>query len=122
MKRYLLMLYTYQAIRHEAFTHMDGQKEFIQIDQNDLFPYLLVNIGSGVSIIKVFTSFRADKRLTNFIDILNQCLYNVLILFNKGGWVWQISKSKRYKCRWWYLLGIGPVINQVQQVLLNFLD
>ncbi|KAF3329022.1 pantothenate kinase 2-like isoform X1 [Carex littledalei] len=42
-----------KAIRHEAFTHMDGQKEFIQIDQNDLFPYLLVNIGSGVSIIKV---------------------------------------------------------------------
>ncbi|KAJ1699249.1 hypothetical protein LUZ63_007761 [Rhynchospora breviuscula] len=42
-----------RAIRHEAFTHMDGQKEFVQIDQNDLFPYLLVNIGSGVSIIKV---------------------------------------------------------------------
>ncbi|KAJ8449095.1 hypothetical protein Cgig2_004150 [Carnegiea gigantea] len=42
-----------KAIRHEAFTHMEGQKEFVQIDQNDLFPYLLVNIGSGVSIIKV---------------------------------------------------------------------
>lgn len=42
-----------QAIRHEAFTHMDGQKEYVQIDQNDLFPYLLVNVGSGVSIIKV---------------------------------------------------------------------
>ncbi|KAJ3694314.1 hypothetical protein LUZ60_009794 [Juncus effusus] len=42
-----------KAIRHEAFTHMEGQKEFIQIDQNDLFPYLLVNVGSGVSIIKV---------------------------------------------------------------------
>ncbi|KAG6747059.1 hypothetical protein POTOM_049437 [Populus tomentosa] len=41
------------AIRHEAFTHMEGQKEFVQIDQNDLFPYLLVNIGSGVSMIKV---------------------------------------------------------------------
>jgi type II pantothenate kinase len=43
----------YQAIRHEAFTHMDGQKEYVQIDQNDMFPYLLVNVGSGVSIIKV---------------------------------------------------------------------
>ena len=32
---------------------MEGQKEFVQIDQNDLFPYLLVNIGSGVSMIKV---------------------------------------------------------------------
>ncbi|KAM3703885.1 hypothetical protein ACB098_04G130700 [Castanea mollissima] len=42
-----------KAIRHEAFTHMEGQKEFVQIDHNDLFPYLLVNIGSGVSVIKV---------------------------------------------------------------------
>ncbi|KAI3997711.1 hypothetical protein MKX01_040684 [Papaver californicum] len=42
-----------KAIRHEAFTHMEGQKEFVQIDKNDLFPYLLVNIGSGVSMIKV---------------------------------------------------------------------
>ncbi|OVA16989.1 protein of unknown function DUF89 [Macleaya cordata] len=42
-----------KAIRHEAFTHMEGQKEFVQIDNNDLFPYLLVNIGSGVSMIKV---------------------------------------------------------------------
>lgn len=43
-----------QAIRHEAFTHMEGEKEFVQIDPNDLYPYLLVNVGSGVSIIKVF--------------------------------------------------------------------
>ncbi|KAJ4960343.1 hypothetical protein NE237_020253 [Protea cynaroides] len=42
-----------KAIRHEAFTHLEGQKEFVQIDHNDLFPYLLVNIGSGVSMIKV---------------------------------------------------------------------
>jgi type II pantothenate kinase len=42
-----------KAIRHEAFTHMEGQKEFVQIDHNDLFPYLLVNVGSGVSMIKV---------------------------------------------------------------------
>ncbi|KAH1216863.1 Pantothenate kinase 2 [Glycine max] len=42
-----------KAIRHEAFTHMEGHKEFVQIDPNDLFPYLLVNIGSGVSMIKV---------------------------------------------------------------------
>nr|GMD13338.1 pantothenate kinase 1 [Ipomoea batatas] len=40
--------------RHqEAFTYMDGKKEYQQIDQNDLYPYLLVNIGSGVSMIKV---------------------------------------------------------------------
>ncbi|KAF3777096.1 Pantothenate kinase 2 [Nymphaea thermarum] len=42
-----------KSVRHEAFTHMNGQKEFVQIDQNDLFPYLLVNIGSGVGMIKV---------------------------------------------------------------------
>ncbi|KAE8124235.1 hypothetical protein FH972_019139 [Carpinus fangiana] len=42
-----------KAIRHEAFTHVEGQKEFVQIDHNELFPYLLVNIGSGVSMIKV---------------------------------------------------------------------
>lgn len=47
-------MYTEQAIRHEAFTHMEGHKEFVQIDHNDLFPYLLVNVGSGVSMIKVF--------------------------------------------------------------------
>ncbi|XP_068663639.1 pantothenate kinase 2-like [Aristolochia californica] len=42
-----------KTIHHEAFTHMEGRKEFVQIDQNSLFPYLLVNIGSGVSMIKV---------------------------------------------------------------------
>ncbi|KAI8013786.1 Pantothenate kinase 2 [Camellia lanceoleosa] len=52
-----------KAICHEAFTHMEGQKEFVQIDQNELFPYLLVNIGSGVSMIKLLFSF-----LTLFVD------------------------------------------------------
>ncbi|XP_071928751.1 pantothenate kinase 1-like isoform X4 [Coffea arabica] len=42
-----------KAASHEAYTYMDGQKEYVQIDQNDLYPYLLVNIGSGVSMIKV---------------------------------------------------------------------
>ncbi|XP_050206824.1 pantothenate kinase 1 isoform X2 [Mercurialis annua] len=41
-----------KAVHREAYTYMDGQKEFVQID-NDLYPYLLVNIGSGVSMIKV---------------------------------------------------------------------
>lgn len=52
-----MLIVSDQAIRHEAFTHMEGQKEFVQIDHNDLFPYLLVNIGSGVSIIKVMQLF-----------------------------------------------------------------
>eukprot|EP00850_Spirogloea_muscicola_P019956 SM000203S06132 [mRNA] locus=s203:2:2632:- [translate_table: standard] len=42
-----------RAMRDEAFTHLDGLKQFIQLDSNDPFPYLLVNIGSGVSILKV---------------------------------------------------------------------
>ncbi|KAF3431253.1 hypothetical protein FNV43_RR25983 [Rhamnella rubrinervis] len=42
-----------KAVHQEAFTYMDGQKEFVQIDHHDLYPYLLVNIGSGVSMIKV---------------------------------------------------------------------
>ncbi|KAG2707573.1 hypothetical protein I3760_05G153400 [Carya illinoinensis] len=42
-----------KGIHQEAFTYMDGQKEFVQIDHNDLYPYLLVNIGSGVSMLKV---------------------------------------------------------------------
>ncbi|RAL53277.1 hypothetical protein DM860_006949 [Cuscuta australis] len=42
-----------KAVQHEAFTHINGQKEYVQIDQKDLYPYLLVNIGSGVSMIKV---------------------------------------------------------------------
>ncbi|KAB2052909.1 hypothetical protein F383_26744 [Gossypium arboreum] len=42
-----------KAVHQEAFTYLDGQKEFAQIDPNDLYPYLLVNIGSGVSMIKV---------------------------------------------------------------------
>ncbi|KAM7478911.1 hypothetical protein LguiA_027124 [Lonicera macranthoides] len=41
------------AVHQEAFTYMDGQKEYVKIDHNDLYPYLLVNIGSSVSMIKV---------------------------------------------------------------------
>ncbi|KAL6187058.1 hypothetical protein ACLB2K_043174 [Fragaria x ananassa] len=42
-----------KSVQDEVFTYMDGQKEFAQIDQDNLYPYLLVNIGSGVSMIKV---------------------------------------------------------------------
>nr|XP_034899721.1 pantothenate kinase 1-like isoform X2 [Populus alba] len=42
-----------KAVNQEAFTYLNGSKEFVQIDHNDLYPYLLVNIGSGVSMIKV---------------------------------------------------------------------
>nr|XP_007153743.1 hypothetical protein PHAVU_003G061300g [Phaseolus vulgaris]ESW25737.1 hypothetical protein PHAVU_003G061300g [Phaseolus vulgaris] len=42
-----------EVVHQEAFTYMGDQKQFVQIDKNDLYPYLLVNIGSGVGMIKV---------------------------------------------------------------------
>ncbi|KOM31656.1 hypothetical protein LR48_Vigan01g121100, partial [Vigna angularis] len=42
-----------KVVHQEAFTYMGDQKQFVQIDKNDLYPYLLVNIGSGVGMIKV---------------------------------------------------------------------
>ncbi|GAB2280468.1 Pantothenate kinase 2, mitochondrial [Dionaea muscipula] len=42
-----------KAVPSEAFTYINGKKQFVQIDPTNLFPYLLVNIGSGVSLIKV---------------------------------------------------------------------
>ncbi|CAI9283855.1 unnamed protein product [Lactuca saligna] len=45
--------FSLKEIRHEAFTHREGHKEFVQIDHNELYPYLLVNIGSSVSMMKV---------------------------------------------------------------------
>ncbi|CAK8561681.1 unnamed protein product [Lathyrus sativus] len=42
-----------EVVDREAFTYMGDQRQFMQIDQNDLYPYLLVNIGSGVGMIKV---------------------------------------------------------------------
>ncbi|KAJ0678479.1 putative pantothenate kinase [Helianthus annuus] len=42
-----------KSVPSEAFTYVNGQRNYEQIDHNDLYPYLLVNIGSGVSMIKV---------------------------------------------------------------------
>ncbi|KAJ4711093.1 Pantothenate kinase 2 [Melia azedarach] len=50
-----------KAVHQEAFTYMDGQKEYVQIDHNDLYPYLLVNIGSGVSMIKVDSDSKFER-------------------------------------------------------------
>lgn len=54
-------------IPHEAFVyarHADSEFRF-QTTNPDIFPYLLVNIGSGVSIVKVmlyFSSLEAETR------------------------------------------------------------
>ncbi|RZC82774.1 hypothetical protein C5167_045559 [Papaver somniferum] len=42
-----------KVIQNEAFTFIEGKKESVDINKNDLFPYIFVNIGSGVSIHKV---------------------------------------------------------------------
>ncbi|KAK9060242.1 hypothetical protein SSX86_020946 [Deinandra increscens subsp. villosa] len=42
-----------KSVQSEAFTYENGQRNYVQLDHNDLYPYLLVNIGSGVSMIKV---------------------------------------------------------------------
>ncbi|KAA6417475.1 MAG: pantothenate kinase 2, partial [Trebouxia sp. A1-2] len=45
-----------KAIRHEAFTYENGALNFVTNtgkSDSDLYPYLLVNIGSGVSLLKV---------------------------------------------------------------------
>ncbi|XP_073010556.1 pantothenate kinase 1-like isoform X2 [Typha latifolia] len=52
-----------QKIPDASFTHMNGKRDSINISPKDLFPYLLVNVGSGVSIIKV-TGSRKFERVT----------------------------------------------------------
>ncbi|XP_010932471.1 pantothenate kinase 1 [Elaeis guineensis] len=52
-----------KKIPGESFTHMDGKRTPIEINRKNLFPYLLVNIGSGVSIIKV-TGNKKFERVT----------------------------------------------------------
>ncbi|GIL89536.1 hypothetical protein Vretifemale_17363 [Volvox reticuliferus] len=43
-----------KAIHHEAFIYEAGTSTFIPTNEDsDLYPYLLVNIGSGVSMVKV---------------------------------------------------------------------
>ncbi|KAD1852820.1 hypothetical protein E3N88_42208 [Mikania micrantha] len=50
-----------KSVPSEAFTYMNGQRNYEQIDHDDLYPYLLVNIGSGVSMIKVDGDGRYER-------------------------------------------------------------
>ncbi|GJN29347.1 hypothetical protein PR202_gb17568 [Eleusine coracana subsp. coracana] len=52
-----------QNIPGAAFTHMNGKRSPVNVSPNNLFPYLLVNIGSGVSILKV-TGNKKFERVT----------------------------------------------------------
>ncbi|KAF8660728.1 hypothetical protein HU200_057470 [Digitaria exilis] len=49
-----------QNVPGAAFTHMNGQRNPVDVSPNNLFPYLLVNIGSGVSILKKGDNFVLD--------------------------------------------------------------
>lgn len=42
-----------KAVRHEAFTYENEMMKFVEIDTDTTYPFLLVNIGSGVSIVRV---------------------------------------------------------------------
>jgi bifunctional damage-control phosphatase, subfamily II, fusion protein len=42
-----------KAVQHEAFTYENSQLNFVDIDPHGVYPYLLVNIGSGVSMVRV---------------------------------------------------------------------
>eukprot|EP00897_Mesotaenium_endlicherianum_P000944 jgi/Mesen1/10850/ME000093S10365 len=62
-----------RAVRDEAYTHLDSEKQFVELDQNDIFPFLLVNIGSGVSILKGSPKVLSNVRGKGFkVDGVNQ--------------------------------------------------
>ncbi|XP_020241723.1 pantothenate kinase 1-like isoform X1 [Asparagus officinalis] len=52
-----------KKIPGESFTHMSRKRMPVHVNQDNLFPYLLVNIGSGVSMIKV-TGTKKFERVT----------------------------------------------------------
>lgn len=51
-----------KAVQHEAFTYANTQLNFVDIDPTSgVYPYLLVNIGSGVSMVKVDSQGRHHR-------------------------------------------------------------
>lgn len=87
----------------EAFTYIDGREEYVQIDPNDLYPYLLVNIGSGVSMIKV-TLIISVSTISEFVigRIFSLCL---------------IFRSLS-SCRWMEMESLKELAGQVLVVAL----
>ena len=62
-------------VPNEVFTidYQTLEYEFKSIDNTNLFPYLLVNIGSGVSILKV-SLLIADNHINLFMAIYGDFL------------------------------------------------
>ncbi|KAG0502239.1 hypothetical protein HPP92_002311 [Vanilla planifolia] len=52
-----------KQVPNESFTFAHGKRCHIEVNQKNLYPYLLVNIGSGVSMIKVLGN-RNFERVT----------------------------------------------------------
>ncbi|KAI0494509.1 hypothetical protein KFK09_024647 [Dendrobium nobile] len=50
-----------KKIPNESFTCMHGKRTPVVVNQQNLFPYLLVNIGSGVSMIKVMGNRKFER-------------------------------------------------------------
>lgn len=59
-----------RQIENEVFTYDERRSEPVQFEstKDELFPYLVVNIGSGVSIVKV-TSEETYERISGKIPI-----------------------------------------------------
>lgn len=63
-------------IPHEAFVyakHADSEFRF-QNTHPDIFPYLLINIGSGVSIVKVYPYITASTCLCDIMHTHTEML------------------------------------------------
>lgn len=84
-----------QEIDQEAFTHISGKKTYVNIDHCDLFPYLLVNVGSGVSIIKVIPiPFLLNLlSLFNFFYYIPECIFSLYINVD----LTQVAGNKKFE-------------------------
>jgi type II pantothenate kinase len=60
-----------RQIAHEVFTYDEKKSEPLQFESksSELFPYLVVNIGSGVSIVKVTSEETYERISGNFLLI-----------------------------------------------------
>ncbi|CAI5988491.1 unnamed protein product [Closterium sp. NIES-65] len=77
-----------RSIRDEAFTHLEGEKQFVEMHSGNIFPYLLVNIGSGVSILKVCEhsqGVRAFSRCASILKVDGPQQYERVSGTNLGG-------------------------------------
>lgn len=87
-------------IPHEAFVyakHADSEFRF-QTTQPDIFPYLLVNIGSGVSIVKVITSALTLKSFLFFSLFLfgnMPCMSSIYLLMKETLKVHDLPRPER---------------------------